>query len=258
MALLVAAGAIGLAGLSGLSLPSYTTSRAVLVPPDAQHWLGTNEIGQDVATGLLVATPTTVLIAVLVASLSLVLSLVYAVLATITPPWLQSGAMRGVDVMQIMPSILIILLVAAWIQPGLVGVILLLALTSWPDDVRVLRSVMLREMRRENVAFARSLGASWPRCVLVHIVPSMRPVLLGVLLQQIREAALRTAGLGFLGLTDPRLVTWGSMMQDALDHLHSPAWSWLLLPPAACLSLFLVLVIMGGRRLDRPADAMAT
>ena len=239
-------------------LPPYVTTRDVLQPPGPAHWLGTNDIGQDVLTGLLRSAPNTILIAVLTATVALAISIPFAGLTATGPRWLQRTLMRIVDVLQIVPSVLVILLVAAWVQPGLNGIALLLALTIWPDDVRVLRTVFRREIMRENVAVARQLGGSWTYCIGRHVLPAMGPVLLGLFLQHIRQAALKTAGLGFLGLTDPRLVTWGSMMQDALDHLHTSAWIWLLLPPAACLTLFLHGVLRAGGRLERSGQTLTT
>lgn len=239
-------------------LPPYVTTRDVLQPPGPEHWLGTNDIGQDVLTGLLRAAPNTVLIALLAAAAALALSIPFASLTVTGPRWLQRTLMRVVDVLQIVPSVLVILLIAAWVQPGLGGIALLLALTIWPDDVRVLRTAFRREIARENVAVARQLGGSWTYCIGRHVLPAMGPVLLGLFLQHVRQAALKTAGLGFLGLTDPRLVTWGSMMQDALDHLHTSAWIWLLLPPAACLTLFLHGVLRAGGRLERSGQTLTT
>ncbi|WP_439530106.1 ABC transporter permease [Pannonibacter sp.] len=237
-------------------LPPYITSRDVLQPPGPAHWLGTNDIGQDVLTGLLRATPNTVLIALLTAAAALVLSILFAGLTVTGPRWLQRTLMRVVDVLQIVPSVLVILLVAAWVQPDLGGIALLLALTIWPDDVRVLRTVFRRELIRENVAVARRLGGSWAYCLGRHVLPAIAPVLVGLFLQHVRQAALKTAGLGFLGLTDPRLVTWGGMMQDALDYLHTSAWIWLLVPPAACLTLFLHGVLRAGGQLEHAGQTV--
>lgn len=239
--------------LAGHLLPPYATSRDSLLPPGPGHWLGTNDIGQDVLTGLIVATPPTVGIALATAALSMALS----TLAALPTGRLASAAvLRLVDILLVIPSILILLLLAALIQPGLLGIVLLLALTTWHDDVRVLRSLLLRETTRENVQHARAMGAGRAWCLHQHILPALAPALMGLYVQNVRQAAMRTAGLAFLGLTDPRLTTWGSMMQDALNYLYSDAWTWLLLPPVLCLSGFLWLVLRAGRALERRAMAL--
>ncbi len=232
-------------------LPSYDVGYNTLQAPSRSHWLGTNDIGQDVLTGILTALPNTVLVAVLASLMALFLAIVMAANAAIAKGWVAALILRLVDILHIIPSILVLLLFAAWIQPGFLGMILLIGLTSWHDDVRVLRALILRERTRENVAFARQMGAGWGYCLWRHILPSVWPAITGLFVQHIRQSTMKVAGLGFLGLTDPRLVTWGSMMQDALDYLHMSAALWLLLPPGLCLCLFLLLALALGRRLER-------
>ncbi|MBK5951708.1 ABC transporter permease [Rhodobium orientis] len=242
----------------GLVVPPYRTGRDVLQPPGPEHWLGTNDIGQDVLIGLMHAMPNTVFIAVSAALISLAAATTFACLAAIGGTLVATAVLRTVDILQVIPSILLLLLFAAWLQPGIAGIVLLLALTTWHEDVRVLRAIVLRELTRENVRYARHMGAGWSYCVTHHIVPAVWPTLVGLYVQNIRQAVMKAAGIAFLGLTDPRLTTWGSMMQDSLDHLHGDAWRWLLLPPALSLSLFLLIVLAVGQRLERQTMAGAT
>lgn len=240
------------------ALPQYATSRDVLQSPSLRHWLGTNDIGQDVLVGLLTATPNTLLIAPSAAFLSMAVSIAIAFFAAICGGTVSATVLRIIDILQTIPSILILLLVSAWLQVNFLGIILLMALTTWHDDVRVLYAVVLRELTRENVHYARRQGASWRYCIVRHILPAAWPVVVSLYIQHIRQSALKVAGLGFLGLTDPRLVTWGSMMQNALDYLYTPAWLWLLLPPAASLTAFLFVALNTGEKLERLTTAEAS
>lgn len=83
-------------------------------------------------------------------------------------------------------------------------------------------------------------------------MPAMTPTLLALFIQNVRHATARVAGLAFLGLTDPRLLTWGGMLQDGVGHLYAPAWLWLLLPPCLCLSGLLLTLLALGARLESP------
>ncbi|MES0871765.1 ABC transporter permease [Pseudovibrio sp. SCP19] len=228
------------------SLPAYKTSPDVLHPPSAEYWLGTNGIGQDVFIGLVRAAPVTIFLALVTATAALALALAASSLAAFGGPAVRGAVLRVVDVLQVIPSILLLLLLAAWIQPGFLGLVVLLALTGWHEDVRVALPILLRELTRENVHFARRMGASRTYCLRHHILPAIWPAIVGLFLQNVRQAALKSAGFGFLGLTDPRLLTWGSMMQDAMEHLYTDAWAWLLLPPAGALSLFLIGILIIG------------
>lgn len=236
-------------------LPDYTTSRDVLHPPAPGHWLGTNDIGQDVSVGLARGLPNTVMIPVVVALISLPIAGAFAAVAALRGRFSESIVLRGIEILQVLPSMLLLLLLATWIRPGFAGVVLLLALTSWHDDVRLLRAIILREITRESLRYARIHGASWAYCLRRHILPSVWPAITALYVQNVRGGVMKVAGLGFLGLIDPRLVTWGGMMQDALPYLHGNAWPWLLLPPACALSLFLAILILAGQRLEERALA---
>lgn len=242
-----------LALLPLLPVPSFRTSPDTLQPPGPSHWLGTNALGQDVFAGLIRATPNTIFIAVTAAAATQLVALCLALLAATGGRIWNAIVLRLVDILQAVPQILVLLLLATWFRPDTGGLVALLAFTGWHDDVRVLRALLLREARRENVRYARVLGAGWPYCTIRHIVPALWPSLSGLYLQNLRHAVLRTAGLGLLGLSDPRLLTWGSLLKDALPHLYSDAWLWLLLPPAFCLCGFLLLCLAILRRLDRRA-----
>lgn len=221
------------------TLPAYTPSSDVLFPPGRGHWLGTNGIGQDVFSGLIRGVVTTVFLSFSAAFLSLFLALTVSGVAAFGSARMRRAVLRLADVFQVMPSILILLLFAAWTQPGFVGLVLMLTATSWHEDLRVTIPVLRRELTRENVGFARRIGAGRVYCMQYHVLPAIWPVIIVLYLQNIRQATLKGAGLAFLGLTDPRLLTWGSMIQDATEYLYTPAWSWLLLPPTVALSIFL-------------------
>ncbi|MEZ5838709.1 MAG: ABC transporter permease subunit [Geminicoccaceae bacterium] len=255
-----ATGALAAGGLLALAAivifpPDRSSSRDALAPPGYAHWLGTNDIGQDVAAGLILGLSNTVLIPVAVATLSLLIAGGLAAIAAWRGGLAEAMVLRLVEVLQILPSMFLLLLLASWIRPGFAGIMLLLALTSWHDDVRVLRAILLREIPRENVQYARLHGAGWFYCLRRHVLPAVWPAVLAVWVQNVQGGVMRIAGLGFLGLIDPRLVTWGGMMQEALPWLYGPAWLWLLLPPALSLSLFVAMLILAAKRLEERALA---
>lgn len=239
-----------------LLLPPRTSSRDVLQPPGASHWLGTNDIGQDVLAGLLSALPATVTIPLSASLVALAIASLLAAVAALGGRLLQALVLRLVDALQVLPSLFFLLLLTAWIRPGPVGIALILALTTWHDDVRVLHAILLRETARDSVRHARHMGAGWPYCLGSHILPAVWPAVLGLYVQNLRSTVMRLAGLGFLGLTDPRLVTWGGMLQEGLDYLHGREWLWLLLPPALALSGLVGGIILLGQRVERRAMAL--
>lgn len=229
-------------------IPAYSISEDILNKPNWSHPLGTNDLGQDVLVGLLHAAPVTIGIGLITATLALGICAIIACSCCVVNNPTRRVLLSMVDLLQIIPNILIMLLVSALQRPDTIGIILLIALTTWHDDVRVLQTSISRQMTRENVQVARLMGGSWTYCIWRHILPAIKPTLAGLYVQNVMQAAMRAAGLSFLGLTDPRLITWGRMMQDSVDHLHSPAgWRLLCLPLLAFVTFLMTLMAIGRR-----------
>lgn len=235
-------------------LPTVASSRDVLQPPGPAHWLGTNDIGQDVLASLLSALPGTVAIPFLAALAAMLFAGLFAA-AALGGGVARMMVLRCVDTLQALPSLFFLLLLATWIRPGPVGIVLILCLTTWHSDVRVLCAVALRETSRDSVAHARRMGAGWRYCFARHVLPAAWPSVLGLYVQNLRGAVMRLAGLGFLGLTDPRFVTWGGMLHEGMAHLYGPEWWWLVLPPALALSGLIGGLVLWGQRAERRAMA---
>lgn len=237
--------------LAAETMPAYMTGPEQLRPPGTGHLLGTNAIGQSVLIGLIRAAPLTISIALFAGALALSVAFVGGCLTAFFPRFLGAFVIRLVDVLQILPSTLLLLLFASWLQPGYTALVVALTITAWHDDVRPIRAVVQRELSRESVILTRAMGGGRLYCLIQHVVPAIEPTLTALYFQNAIQVTMRTAGLAFLGLIDPRLVTWGGMMQDAMDYLHDPAWSWLLLPPALSLSSFLLLMMGLAARTER-------
>ena len=223
--------------------PAYVTSQNVLHAPGSEHLLGTNDIGQSVMAGLARAAPTTIALSLITGIGATFLALVAAVVVTLAGRVAGAAVLRVIDLLQVIPSILILLLVASWYQPGFIGLVIVLVLTTWHDDVRVLRALVERESTRDSTRLARQMGAGPFWCLRHHVLPGLRSALAALYAQNCLQAGMRAAGLGFLGLTDPRLLTWGTLMNDGLEYLHSPAAIWLLLPPLIALTGFFGVLI---------------
>ncbi|WP_180902344.1 ABC transporter permease [Martelella soudanensis] len=227
--------------------PDYATSEHSLMPPGIGYLLGTNDLGQSVLAGLVRAAPMSIAISLAAGGGATGLAVCAAGLIALAGRRSGQGLLGLIDLLQIVPSVLILLLIASWYQPDFLGIVIVLIFTTWHDDVRVLRALMERENNRDSTRMARQMGASQVWCLRYHIVPGLRGPLKALYAQNCLQAGMRAAGLGFLGLTDPRLLTWGRMMNDGLDYLHGVAAFWLLLPPLGMMSIFFFgLFTMGG------------
>jgi peptide/nickel transport system permease protein len=143
--------------------------------------------------------------------------------------------MRCGEFAQVIPRFFLALIAAACLGPSLQLLILLIGLTSWPVTARLFRGEVLRLRAREYVLASRALGARDGRIFIRAIVPNAVPPVVAQLSLQVATAILLEAGLAFLGMGDPAVVSWGTMLYNAQQFMRQ-AW-WLAAFPGLALSL---------------------
>jgi len=219
--------------------PNQQTATSLL-SPSYSHWLGTNHVGQDIWSQLLYGARTSLLVGFGVGILSLMLSILCGVSAALIGGLYDKIVMRIVDAFIVIPMVVVVLLVAAYIRPDLPVLILLLAALSWQGGARVIRAQSLSLKERGHVNASRTFGASRLYIARRHIVPDLGPILLVELIYGVRRAVFIEAGLAFLGIGDPMLVSWGMMMRDAMKFSYLNVWQWWLVPAGVALSLTII------------------
>lgn len=218
-----------------------------LAPPSRAHLMGTDALGRDVWSGVLYGARTSLTVAVLVGLQVLVIGTIVGM----TAGWLggrtDDALMRLTEFVQVLPRFFLALVVIAMFGPGLDRLVLVLGFTSWALMARVIRAEVLSLREREFVEAAIASGASGLRIVVRHLLPNALPaavVYLGLLLAQVM---LIEASLGFLGLGDPNVMSWGRLANEAQSLLRV-AW-WLSVFPG----LAIVAAVLG---LNLLADAL--
>jgi len=218
----------------------YQQSTAALLSPSWNHWLGTNHVGQDILSRLIYGTRTSLLVGFGVGTLSLLLSTVFGISAALIGGIYEKVVMRVVDAFIVIPMIIIVVLVSAYIHPSIFTLILILSLLGWQGGARIVRAQVLSLKERGHVASARSFGANNFYIAKRHILPDLGPILLVDFIHGVRRAVFMEAGLAFLGITDPTMVSWGMMMRNALDYSYLNVWQWWLVPTGLALSLTII------------------
>jgi peptide/nickel transport system permease protein len=192
-----------------------------LLPPNAHHWMGTDELGRDVLSRIVYGARVSLLVGV-----SVVLGAGVVGLALGSLAGYFGGALdRFVNIVLInsflsFPGILLAIAFAAFLGPGLDKVILALTITGWAGYARLARAQVLKVREMEFVLAARSLGASHARILLRHLLPNtLQPVLIqatiGMAGAILAESTLSFLGLGVVAPTP----SWGAMLNDARNHL---------------------------------------
>jgi peptide/nickel transport system permease protein len=234
----VAAAAVLAPLISGYS-PTQQ-SAASLLAPSASHWLGTNQVGQDIWSQLLYGARTSLTVGFGVGVLSLLLGIAVGVSAALCNGLYDKIVMRIVDAFIVIPAVIVVVLVAAYIRPNLPVLILLLAVLNWQGSARVIRAQALALKTGGHIGAARLFGAGQLYIAWRHILPDMVPILLVEFIYAVRRAVFMEAGLAFLGIGDPLLVSWGMMMRDAMSFAYLNVWWWWLVPAGVALSLTIV------------------
>ncbi|TFH47925.1 MAG: ABC transporter permease, partial [Methanothrix sp.] len=189
---------------------------------------------------LLYGARTSLLVAVAVALLSASLSVLVGATAALAGGLFERVCMRIVDAVISLPTIIVMILVAAYIRPSLPLLILLISAFSWPGGARIVRSCVLSLKEKMHINAARTFGADKRHIVFTHIIPDLSPIISALMMQDARRAVFMEAGLAFLGVSDPMVISWGKMMHQALAFTYLDVWQWWLVPTGLALSATLI------------------
>jgi peptide/nickel transport system permease protein len=223
--------------------------------PSWRHWLGTDFIGRDIFSQLLAGSRVAFMVGVSAALVSILVGTAVGMVAGYGGRIVDSLLMRLADIIMVMPTLLVVLILAALFgQLDIWTIVLLIALFRWPGVARVIRSRTLSLKHRPFIDAARIAGASHGRIILRHILPNVMPLALLYMTFRVTSAIIIEAALAFLGFGDPATVSWGMMLQWVWKTGHmfqAPYW---LLPPGLCISLLTLSFYMIGRALEDVID----
>jgi len=228
------------------------TAADILKPPSAQHWLGTDELGRDVFSETLAGAQVSLLVGLLATAISMVAGTAVGLSAGYSRGRFGGFMMRVTDFFLVIPTLPLIIVLAAVVGQSLGVIIVVIGLTSWASTARIVRSQVLTLRERVFVERIRALGATDWRIATVHILPNVAPLIFANTVLVIAGSILAEATLAFLGLGDPVHISWGTMLHSAfqIGATSRGAW-WYLLPPG----IGIVIVVLGftliGYTLDR-------
>ncbi|MBB5958645.1 peptide/nickel transport system permease protein [Saccharothrix tamanrassetensis] len=218
------------------------------MPPDAAHWLGTDELGRDVLSRLIAGTRTALLGPALVALGVAVLSTAIGLLAGYRGGWVDSAIMRAVDLVYAIPPLLVAIVVVGVFGGGYPLAIGVLIALSVPADTRMVRSAVLAQRNLAYVEAARTVGLGRGRILFAHLLPNVLPTVVANLLLSFVGALVGLAALAFLGLgVGTGAPDWGRMLAEnkGLVDLNPAA----MIGPAVLITVVAASVTLLGDRL---------
>lgn len=231
--------------------PSIQYREAILVPPvwqdggTTRFLLGTDDIGRDMLSRLMYGARLSLLVGVIVVSISLTIGLTLGLLAGFVGGIVDVLIMRVMDILLALPSLLLAVVVAAILGPGLINAMLAVSVVVVPHYARLSRAAVLAEINKDYVAASRVAGAGPLRLMLVVILPNCVAPLIVQATLGFSTAILDAAALGFLGLgAQPPTPEWGTMLASSLQFLQRAPWvvTW---PGVAILITVLAFNLLG-------------
>ena len=214
--------------------PGTIDAYHVLLPPSADHWFGTDELGRDVFTRMIYGARISLKVGFVAVGIAVVIGTVVGLLAGFYGGWTDSILMRLVDIMLCFPTFFLILAVIAMLEPSIWYIMIIIGVTGWMGVARLVRAEVLSLRERDFVMAARALGASDFRIIFRHILPNaMSPVLVSASLG-VAGAILTESALSFLGIgVQPPDPSWGNILTAGKDYIEF-AW-WLSLFPGLAI-----------------------
>nr|WP_234895137.1 ABC transporter permease [Sinorhizobium meliloti] len=192
------------------------------VGPSGGHWLGTDHLGRDTFSRLIIAANTSLVSVGSVLAIAMTIGIAMGTIAGYHRGWVDDVLMRVVDVGLSIPSLIIALAVIGIVGPGYWTMVMALALAWWPMSGRISRAVAVSIMSKPHIEALRVLGASPWRIYFNHLLPGTIGAVMVYATADAGVAALAVATLSFLGLgIQPPTPEWGQMLVDALPYLES-------------------------------------
>nr|WP_165699572.1 oligopeptide ABC transporter permease [Chimaeribacter californicus] len=234
--------------------------------PDAAHWLGTDFLGRDIYTRMLLAGRISLTIGLVTMLLSVTLGYAVGAVAGYAGGLTDKLLMRLADLLMTIPSLpLLIIMGAVVTELGIPPdyriylVMVMLSLLGWPSLARLVRGQILSLRERDFMLATEVLGLSARRRILGHLLPNTVPILIVVATLGVANAILSESALSYLGLgVVPPTPSWGNMMDAANSLIDFQRRPWLWMPPGAAIFLTVVAINLLGDALRDALDPHMT
>jgi ABC-type dipeptide/oligopeptide/nickel transport system permease subunit len=230
---------------------------ALTQPPSRAHWLGTDDLGRDILSRLIVGARISLAVGLVVQAVILLIGVPAGLVAAHFGGKIDTFIMRSVDALYSIPSLLFVIVIMTFLRAtlatansgftqalaaldtqsgGLIGIFIGLGLINWMPAARLVRGQAASLKEKEFVEAARGIGATDGRIMAQHLLPNVVPIIVVTATIGIPQAIIYEAGISFLGLgARPPMPSWGLMIAEAIPNLRS--YPYMLVSPAVALSL---------------------
>jgi peptide/nickel transport system permease protein len=213
--------------------------------------MGTDELRRDLTVGLLWGAPVALFIGLSVSTISIVIGMIYGVIAGYKGKRTDEGLMRINDIFYSLPTLPLLIILSLFIGRSIFLIVLFLIFFGWMGTAKISRSLALQIKNFQYIEAAKLIGQSDIKIIFKHIIPQLLPLTFASIAISVPGAILAEASLSFIGLGDPSIPTWGQILHEA--HTAAAAsrglWWWLI-PPGVLIALTGLAFVLIGNTID--------
>ena len=213
--------------------------------------MGTDELRRDLTVGLLWGAPVALFIGLSVSTISIIIGMIYGVIAGYKGKRTDEGLMRINDIFYSLPTLPLLIILSLFIGRSIFLIVLFLIFFGWMGTAKISRSLALQIKNFQYVEAAKLIGQPDIKIIFKHIIPQLLPLTFASIAISVPGAILAEASLSFIGLGDPSIPTWGQILHEA--HIAAAAsrglWWWLI-PPGMLIALTGLAFVLIGNTID--------
>lgn len=220
------------------------------LPPNENFWLGTDLLGRDLLSRIIYGARTSLIIGIVANGVAIIIGTCFGLIAGMMGGWVSIVIMRFTDLMMAFPALLLAIVLAAIFAPSLWIVAMVIAMVNWVQIARVIYTQTTSISEREFIEACYSLGATWPRVLIRHILPHLFPTVLVWATLGISTTVLLEATLSFLGIgVRPPTPSWGNIIFENQTWFITAPWL-VFIPGIAIVLLALSFNVVGDALRD--------
>ncbi|EWY36232.1 glutathione ABC transporter permease GsiD [Skermanella stibiiresistens SB22] len=205
--------------------PNVSSWLTIRKPPTAAHWMGTDDVGRDVLSRLMVGSRASLSAGIVSVAIALLIGVPFGVISGYYGGWMDAVISRVTEAVLACPFLILAIALAAFLGPSLTNAMIAIGISAAPIFARLARGQVLSVKTEDYVQGARAVGCSNLRIILRYILPNIFPPLLVQSTLTVATAIIAEASLSFLGLgQQPPDPSWGSMLNTAKNFITQAPW----------------------------------
>ena len=223
----------------------------VYAPPSGQHWLGCDDGGIDMLSELMQGGRTSLVVGFAATFVAIVIGGGVGIVSGYFSGWSDTALMRVTDYLLVIPDLVFALVIADVWGPSLFHVIVVIGILEWASTARIIRAQVMSLKERVYIKRAKAIGAGHARIITRHLLPQVGPLLMANTVLTVAIAIYLETALAFLGLEDPTVITWGTILEHAFERtaISSGAW-WAIVPDGFVIAIVIVACFLLGQAIE--------